>query len=419
MKRIGIECHNLEKEKFGVGQTLFQLLKSIAEDENAKEKFRFVLYFNKKIPQDPILDNPIFEKKLLKAPILPPSFTFFYNILLPLAYIKDRLDGIFLPAYMMPAFFVGSPPHLFIYNAFRYFLKKFSFGYISLSPIKSRCGGKSIVVLTNDVYYESHFGNLPFKYKIAYRIFSWLAAKRANKIMTISEFSRKELARLYKIDINKINVITWGLNENMRRLEKTPENIQKLEAIKTKLKIKNKFILSVGQAFPRRKTKEAMLAFEKISGKFPDIQYVVASIDKYNPPILDELANQINDRLGREAILRVQYLSQDDILHLFNSTELLIYISSQEAMGLPPIEALKCGSVPLVADNELTHEMFGENAFFVKDIDSPNEIAQAIDEALSDKAKRDQVVKEGEAYTRRLSWRDFTDKLLKLFEETF
>ena len=58
--KIGIECHNLEKEKFGVGQTLLQLLKSISEDEKAREKFRFVLYFNKKIPQDPILDDPIF-----------------------------------------------------------------------------------------------------------------------------------------------------------------------------------------------------------------------------------------------------------------------------------------------------------------------------------------------------------------------
>lgn len=385
MIKIGIECHNLEKEKFGVGQTLLQLLKSVSKNNEAQNNFRFVLYFNKKIPQDPILDNPIFEKKLLKAPLLPPSFNIFYHILLPIAYLRDGLDGIFLPSYMMPAFLAG----------------------------------RSIVVMTNDVYYESHYGNLPFRYKIAYRIFSWLAARRADKVMTISEFSRKELARLYKTNINKIAVITWGLDENKKYLEKTPEIVQKIDSIKKRLGVKDKFILSIGQAFPRRKTKEAMLAFEKIANKYPNIQYIVASIDKYNPQILDDLAKQINERLGRQAILRVQYLDQEDILYLFNSTELLIYISSQEAMGLPPIEAIKCRSVPLVADNDLTHEMFGENAFFVKDIDSPDAIASGIDTALSDTIKREKIIKEGAVYIQRLNWADFTVKLLKLFEETF
>lgn len=383
--KIGIECHNLEKEKFGVGQTLLQLLKSISEDDKAKEKFRFVLYFNKKIPQDPILDDPIFEKKLLKYKFLPPSFSFFYHILIPIAYKKDRLDGIFLPAYMMP-----------------------------ILPVK-----KSIVVLTNDVYYESHFGNLPIKYKMAYRIFSWLAAKWSSKVLTISEFSKKELAKLYKINIAKIKSIPWGLNENMRQLEKSSENLQKITEIKNRLGVKDRFILSVGQAFPRRKIKEAMLAFEKIANKFPYIQYIVANIDKYNPPIIDGLAEQINERIGRQVILRAQYLSQDDILHLFNHTELLIYISSQEAMGLPPIEALKCGSVPLVADNDLTHEIFGDNAFFVKDVDSPEAIAQSIDGALSDNEKRGQIVANARNVIQKFSWPAIASRFLKLFEETF
>lgn len=385
IKRIGIECHNLEGKRFGVGQTLIQLLRSLAENKEITGNFHFILYFNKQIPHDPILDNPIFEKKLLKCPLLPPSFNIFYHILLPIAYFKDKIDGFFLVSYMMPAFFMG----------------------------------KSLTVLTNDVYYESHYGNLPFKYKIAYRIFSWLAAKRSDRVLSISEFSKKELSKLYRISPKKISVISWGLNDDIKKLNKSPENIQKINDIKQRLGVKNRFVLSVGQAFPRRKVKECMLAFEKIADDFPDIQYVVANIDKYNPPIIDDLSKKINDRLGRPAIVRANYLSQDDILYLFNSTELLIYISSNEAQGLPPMEAVKCGSVPLVADNELTHEMLGDNAFFVKNTDDVDSMASEMRSALTDDMKRRAIAEHGPSAMQKFSWSAYGGKLIKLFEEVF
>lgn len=387
-KRIGIECQNLEGERFGVGQTLIQLLKSLSDNSESKN-YRFILYFNQQIPDDPVLNNPIFEKKILRSrffeKIFNVRFNIFYHILIPIAYHMDRLNGMLFPSYMMPAFFIG----------------------------------KSITVLTNDVYYESHYGNLPFKYKLAYRIFCWLAAKRSNKILSISEFSKKELAKLYKISPEKISVISWGLNDDIKKLDKSPENIKKINAIKQKFGIKDRFILSVGQAFPRRKIRECMMAFEKIASDLPDIQYVVANVDKYNPPIIDNLAKKINDKLGRPAIIRANYLSQEDILRLFNDTELLIYISSNEAMGLPPMEAVKCGSVPLVADNELTHEMLDDNAFFVSDTENIDIIAKEMKSALTNNEKRQAIEQAGPAAMQKFSWSNYSEKLIKLFKEVF
>lgn len=388
IKRIGIECQNLEGERFGVGQTLIQLLKSLPENSESRN-YRFILYFNQQIPDDPILNNPIFEKKILRSrffeKIFNIRFNIFYHILIPIAYHRDRLNGMLFPSYMMPAFFIG----------------------------------KSITVLTNDVYYESHYGNLPFKYKLAYRIFCWLAAKRSNRILSISEFSKKELAKLYKISPEKISVISWGLNDDIKKLYKSPENIKKINTIKQKFGIKDRFILSVGQAFPRRKIRECMMAFEKIASDLPDIQYVVANVDKYNPPIIDDLAKKINSKLGRQAIIRANYLSQEDILHLFNDTELLIYISSNEAMGLPPMEAVKCGSVPLVADNELTHEMLDDNAFFVSDTDNVDIIAKEIKSALTNNEKRQAIEQTGPAAMQKFSWSSYGGKLMALFKEVF
>lgn len=385
IKKIGIECEQLEGERFGVGHTLAQLLETVAKLPDINKKFKFILYFKKEIPDDNFLSSPIFEKKITKFPLLPTSFNIFYHIFLPFYYIKDRLNGFFFPSYMLPAFFFGN----------------------------------AIVVLTNDVYYETKTGNLPFKYRLSYKIFSWLAAKRAKKIMTISEFSKKELSKFYNIKPEKIFVNPWGLSEKFRVLEKNKKTINKIGEIKTKLNIKNDYIISIGQAFPRRHVKESMLAFEKIAFKFPDIQYLVACKDKYNPPILDKLSEQINKNIGREAIIRSEYLNLDDIACLFNFSKLLVYISSSEAMGLPPIEASACGTVSLVADNELTREMLSNNSFFVTNLNSIDDIAEAMQKALTDNEKKEEIISNNAVLLKKFSWQKTAEKLTDVFEQIF
>ena len=174
MKKIGIECENLEGERFGVGHMNVQFLEALSKIPGIEKKYKFVLYFKSQIPKDNFLNHPVFEKKIINNGILPESFNIYYHILLPYYHLKDKLDLFFFPSYMLPAFF---------------------------PPTK-----KAIVVLTNDVWWEAHHGNLPFRYKLSYRLFCKWAALRAKKIMTISEFSKKELIKFYNLPDEKIFV---------------------------------------------------------------------------------------------------------------------------------------------------------------------------------------------------------------------
>lgn len=383
MIKVGIECENLEGKRFGVGQTLIQLLEAISKLPGIENEFRFYLYFKKEVPKDAILENPVFVKKILRAPLLPPSFNIFYHILLPLAYWRDKLDLFFFPSYMLPAFFYG----------------------------------KSVVVLTNDVYYESHFGNLPFRYRLSYRIFCRRAARRAEKIMTISEFAKAELMKFYKIPERKIFVNPWGLNPKFKISDKGWEILNRLTEIKNKLGVKDDFIISVGQAFPRRHVKESMLAFEKIAVQFKNIQYIVACADKHVPPVLENLAAEINGRLKREAILRVDYLDDADIPLLFNFALLLVYVSTSEALGLPPVEALKCGTPSVVADNGLTREIFEDAAFFVKNPDNIEEIARKMEEGLMNQPRIIEIKESAEKITAKFSWQFCAKNLISAFKK--
>jgi glycosyltransferase involved in cell wall biosynthesis len=384
VKKIGIECENLEGERFGVGHTMAQLLETITKVPGIQKKYKFVLYFKNKIPKDDFLKHPVFKKKILKIPGIPPSFNIFYHILLPFYFLKDRLDFFFFPSYMLPAFFFSK---------------------------------KAIVVLTNDVWWEAHHGSLPFRYKLSYRLFSKWAAVRAKKIMTISEFSKKELMKFYNLPEEKIFVNYWGLSDQFTPLEKNPENLKRLENIKHNLRIKKDFIISVGQAFPRRRTKEAMQTFAKIAEKYPDIQYLVPCTDKNNPPVLDELAKKINKKLNREAIVRTKYLDREDLIYLFNFAKLLIYVSETEALGLPPAEALKCGVPSVVKDNRLTREIFGNNAFFVKDAENIEDFSEVLEEALTNVQKREEILQNREESLAKLDWKKHIEKFITLLNE--
>jgi len=380
IKKIGIECEQLEGERFGVGHMLAQFLHELSNTPRIDERFKIVLYFKNTIPKDKFLNHPVFEKKVIRFPFLPPSFNIFYHILIPFYYLKDKLDLFFFPSYMLPAFFMGN----------------------------------SVVVLTNDVYYEAHFGTLPYRYRLSYKLFCKWAAMRATKIMTISEFSKKELMKFYKIPEDRIFVDYWGVDRNQKSIG---DGLEEIHKIKEKLGIKKDYIVSVGQAFERRNVKEAMLAFQEIADEFPDVQYLVACRDKYRSEILDTLAESINQELGRKAIIKINYIEREDMFFVLKYAKALLYVSEKEALGLPPLEALLERTPAIIKDNELGHEIFGDNAFFVKNAKDTDEFAESIKAALKDMAKAEEIALKKEEILEKFDWQKHTKKLLEEFSK--
>src|SRR3989344_9196620 len=345
MIRVGIECEQLEGHRFGVGHTLAQFLETAVRTPGIESKYRFVLYFKKELPKDEFLAHPVFEKKIMTGGLIPPSFNIFYHIIIPIAYWRDRLDCFFFPSYMLPAFFIG----------------------------------KAIVLLTNDVYWEARHGDLPFRYRLSYRLFCQWAALRAKKIITISDFSKKELQKFYNIPDKRITANPWGLNSAFKILPRDEKYTKRIREIKKEFNIKRDFFISLGQAFPRRHIKESVEAFTQIAARYSDIQYLVACADKYSPPVLAELIKRSNQTIGREAIIYTTYLKHEDVLYLMNEALALIYVSDKEALGLPPLEALACDRPATVKDNEISRELFGDEGYFVDDANNPKSIAAQIE----------------------------------------
>jgi len=364
MTKLGIECENLEdnKSRWGIGQMVLNLLKEYEKNLEWQKEYKLYLYFNQFIPDDEVLRNPIFIKRVVGWKFLK-SFNIFYHILMPLRALRDNLDFMFFPAYMMP-------------------------------PLYYR---KAIVTLTNDAYYEYKKGFLPFKYRLAYGLFTNWAAKFAYKILAISEASKKEVAKLYNISLDKIFVSRLGGRLSNQRTGDGPDKSSS-----------NRYILYVGQMFPRRHAKESILAFEIIAKEHPEPSFIMVGKDKYKNPTIDNLVKTVNDRLGKEKIIHYDYIQNDEeMCKLYRGALLTVYVSDHEAFGLPPVEAASIGVPVIVMDNELNHELFGDSAFFAKS-GSVNDIAEAMHNGLSNEYLREKFTKDYIEIIPKLSWHNFT-----------
>ena len=379
MIKIGIECENLEdpKSRWGIGKITLNLLKEFAKNPEWHKKYKLYLYFKSRVPDVEVLKNPIFVKRVLGF----PSFNIFYHILMPLRAMIDRVDWMFFPAYQLPSLYFG----------------------------------KSIVVLTEDAYYEYKYGNLPFRYKLSYRIFTNWAAQFATKILAISETSKKELARVYKINPDKIFVNYLGIDMENHKSQITNHKQNQ----NSNFLIPISYILFVGQMFPRRHAKETILAFESLAEEFKDLKLVMIGPDKYPEPTIEPLVNKINTKLGRESVIHKGYVSSDELAELYAGAKALVYVSDREAFGLPPMEALLFGVPPVVMDNELGHELFGSNAVFAKS-GSVDDITDAIKQVLSDENPstklRARIKNSGQEFVKKYSWRNFADRFLDIIK---
>lgn len=350
--RIGIDAKDIEGNKTGVGRYLFNLLKYWQNEE-------IILYFKK---------NPVnlpFEKRVLNV----SSNAWYMHFALPRAARKDKVDILFCPAYISPLFY----------------------------------SGKTALTL-HDIVYEVRpdLYNWPSVWdRFLLKKVSRISARKASVIFVPSEYSKREVIEYYQVSPEKVFVTYEGVDEIIKPV-KNPERIAELG-------ITGKFILYYGSIFDRRHLPEIMRAFERIK----DYQFMLVG-KNHSSSDINGLAKEINSRLGREAILRKDFVSDGDLAVLYGSAELMVWLSEYEGYGLPVIESLSCG-VPVVTSPVTSiPEVAGEAALYVRNPDNIEEIYQAIYRGLTNKNLRSDLIRRGLEQVKKFSWEKCAQKTMNI-----
>ncbi len=371
---IGIDAHNLEGGRTGVGRYLFNLLKIWAilpREKNTK----FILYFKDEIPAN-LPQSELLECKLLKV----GSTAKFTHWDLPRAAQKDNLDILFCPAYVAPLFYKGK-----------------------------------IALTLHDISYETRpaeFNWPSFADRILLRWVSKRSAKKATVIFTPSEFSRQEIIKYYKIEPKKIVTTYLAVAEEIRNFNRETAS-QEIEAIKIKYGLKNNFIFYVGSIFSRRHLKEVIKAFSYLVKEKDGWQLLLGGRDYTSGQSVLKLIAKKNKEFNREAILRVDFINDNDLKLLYSACAFFVWLSDYEGFGLPVLEAMSLGVPVLTSRSSSLVEVASQATLLIENNLNVEEIHWAMKRLAEDKQLWLELSRTGKRRAEKFSWQICAEKTLE------
>ncbi|MEA1937146.1 MAG: glycosyltransferase family 1 protein [Patescibacteria group bacterium] len=371
--KIAIDTRSLEGAKTGVGRYLSNLL----EYWRNNKEHQFTFYFKDNLPDSDLFKSDNFTKKLLKNPFGFSSNFFFQHFLLPYHLKKDKVDFFFSPFYLKPFY----------------------------------CPVKSAIVL-HDISYEARPEWFNRKNRFVLKTLSRLSAKKTKAIFTVSNYSKKEIVDYYQLNPDKITVTHLAPDSGFYKID--DEN--KIKSVREKYSVQGKFILCVGSIFNRRHIPEIIEAFKKIAGKYSNYQLLVIGKNHTHPFV--EINSKIeiaNKNLGREAIIHFDFVSEEELLALYGSCEINIYLSDYEGFGLPVIEAQFFDKPVITSDNSSLTEVGGDSVEFVKN-NTVEEICRSLEKVIADENYKKNLIKSGAENIKRFSWEKCARKTIERIE---
>lgn len=238
------------------------------------------------------------------------------------------------------------------------------------------------------------------------------SVERSKKIITISTNSQREITEFYNLAKNNVPIIYPGIDQSVF-YRRSSEEIKK---VKARYGIHGKYILFVGNIEPRKNLKNLLLAYEKLPSEIR-AEYTLLLVGARG--WLDKEIFQIIHRLRMEDNViqqPLEYVKDSHRPALFSGAELFVYPSLYEGFGIPPVEAMACGTPVIASNNSSLPEAVGKAAKMIN-ANSVSELKDAIEDTLTNKKSRQTMIEEGFKQADKYSWDREAKKLLAVLEE--
>ena len=236
------------------------------------------------------------------------------------------------------------------------------------------------------------------------------ATRKAQRIITVSNFSKGEIVNYLGVNSKKITIIPNGVNRDIFY----PRAEKDVKAAMKKLRIEGKYILYVGNVKPHKNLIGVIDAF-KLLGR-ENLTLVIVGAWQGLRTKVKNLDEHISGFEGR--ILYLGEVDDSTLSCLYTGAELLVLPSFYEGFGLPPLEALSCGTPSVVSDRPFFKEVLRDAACFI-DPQNIESIKRGIELLLYDETIREKVVEKGEKLFNFYKWRNIAKQTIKIYQEAF
>jgi glycosyltransferase involved in cell wall biosynthesis len=239
-------------------------------------------------------------------------------------------------------------------------------------------------------------------HQVYYRVFVKSCISRSTYILTVSQFSKKEIVRTLFLDPMKIHVTYNGVSE----CYKPETNQEMLTYVREIYELPEEFVLCVSNNKPHKNVQQLVRAFCQSSLEIPLV--LATPVDK----ALLRLAEAFNKK---HLIYFSKFIAEEHLPAVYSMTRLFVYPSTYEGFGLPPLEALSCGAPVVVARSSSLPEVVGDHAIFTDPFDHMD-IARALELGVRDQEFLSRTRSNASQHRTKFSWGTMTEQTLTLYE---
>jgi glycosyltransferase involved in cell wall biosynthesis len=247
--------------------------------------------------------------------------------------------------------------------------------------------------------YDLSFRRNPERFKWANRtylnLFTAMSVKRAKRVIAISQYTKKDLIKVYGLSPDKIDVVYSGLDSQFTR--PSPKAIQEFREARG---LPDKFILYLGTIEPRKNLSTLIRAYAKVRPQ--GLKLVCAGGRGWMYEDVFQTVEEL--RLSRDVIFP-GFLPEDELPLWYSAADMFVYPSAYEGFGLPVIEALACGVPTITTNASSLPEAAGDAALLVAP-DDTTALADALAELIGNPALQADLASRGPKQARRFTWHE-------------
>jgi glycosyltransferase involved in cell wall biosynthesis len=264
------------------------------------------------------------------------------------------------------------------------------------------------IPIFHDLNFEHYPRDLPFLERKYYRHFFPKYAHKAERIVTVSEFSKKDIVNLYDVSPDKIEVVYNGVNEDFIPLDKHIK-----EETRQKLTEGLPYFIFVGALHPRKNLSRLFRAFDYFKEQHrTDIKLLVVGNKKY---WTKDIRDSFDGMKYKDEVVFSGRMTSEDLHRAVASALAMAYVSYFEGFGLPIIEAFCC-ETPVITSNVTSMPEVAGDAALLVDPFSVKSIAEGLEKVALDPEMRKDLVEKGKTRRELFTWKRSAEQLWSVVE---
>ena len=357
---IGVDGNEANVDhRVGVSNYTHKLLSYFKKKAN--RDLQFTIFLREKPKSDMPKENRFFRYRVVWGKFL------WSQVFLPLSLIKNNIDIFFSPAHYSPRFI--SIPY---------------------------------VVTIHDLSFFRYPEDFRKRDLLKLTLWTNYSVKRAKKIIAVSQATKKDILKIYKLADEKIKVIYNGFEKIKSKSGKWLRNIPK------------NYFLFVGTLQPRKNLATLINAFNLFQKNYPQFELIIAGKKGW---LYESLFKQVSDLGLTDKVFFTDYISDKQLEFLYRNAFAFVLPSLYEGFGIPILEAMSFNCPVIASFSSSLPEIGGDACLYFNPLDE-NDLVKKMKILLENNQLRKELIKKGRQRVKQFSWKKCAQETLDLLIES-